>query len=371
MSATIVGPPTPPSARSTRQSRRIVPLLLVVGVAAAAMIVVKVWIPDEDPNGGYEVPVVIGAVPYWDEESARTSIDAHAAAMTVASPWTYTLTADGSVALQSGIEAVGEAVQASFLRERGLSVIPTIANTTQGSWDPVTVSSVINDPQLRAAHIGSVVDLVTTNGFDGVQIDYEDLTAADRSAFTGFVTELAGSLHAAHKLLYVTVHPKADDDGYDGRNQAQDYRAIGEAADKVFVMTYDWHWETSTSGPIAPYAWMEQVIKYTVTQIPTEKIVLGVGLYGYDWPANAQGMPVTWQQVQELTDRYQVAEQWDEASASPHFTYADEGGRRHDVWFENQRSVQLKFDLARAYRLGGIGLWRLGGEDPGIWNPGP
>lgn len=344
---------------------------MVVVLAASAMTAVTVLIPDEDPTGSYDVPLVIGAVPYWDEAAARTSIDAHAAALTVASPWTYTLTADGSVIHQTGIEASGEAVQATFLRERGLSVIPTIANTTQGAWDPATVSSVINDPQLRAAHIGSIVDLVTTTGFDGIQIDYEDLTATDRSAFTAFVTDLAGSLHAVGKLLYVTVHPKADDDGYDGRNQAQDYRAIGAAADKVFVMTYDWHWETSNSGPIAPYAWMEQVVKYAVTQVPADKVILGVGLYGYDWPANAQGTPVTWQQVQDLGTRYGATEQWDDVSGSPHLTYTADDGQPHDVWFENQRSVQLKYDLAGAYRLGGIGLWRLGGEDPGIWEPAP
>jgi len=229
---------------------------------------------------------------------------------------------------------------------------------------------VINDPALRTAHIAAIVELVTANGYDGIQIDYEDLAAADRAAFSAFVGELGGALHGIGKLLYVTVHAKTDDDGYDPRNQAQDYAAIGAAADMVFVMTYDWHWETSSSGPIAPYGWMDQVVQYAVTQIPSGKVILGVGLYGYDW-AGDEGVPVTWSQVQALAERYQVPKQWDEASASPHLSYTGDDGRTHEVWYEDDRSVQAKFDLARRHRLGGIGLWRLGGEDPGIWDPAP
>lgn len=370
--STLVGERPAASAGQPRRRapRRLLLVLLVVALSAAAMAAVKILVPTDDRIGGYDVPVVIGAVPYWDEETARQSIDAHGAAMTVASPWTYAVAADGSVVPQIGIDAAGEAVQATWLGERGLSVIPTIANTTAGAWDAVTISTVINDPGLRAAHIASIVDLVMTNGYDGVQIDYEDLDAADRWAFSAFVGELADSLHAIDKLLYVTVHPKTDDSGYDGRNEAQDYAAIGAVADMVFVMTYDWHWETSSSGPIAPYGWMERVVQYTVSQIPAEKIILGVGLYGYDW-VDSQGEAVTWSQVRALADRYQVQEQWDEASASPYLSYTGDDGRHHDVWFENARSVQAKFDLARIHRLGGIGLWRLGGEDPGIWAPGP
>lgn len=372
MSTVISDRPAVPAGRSPRRPpRRILLVLLVVAIAATAIAAVTVLVPDtDDRTGGYDVPVVIGAVPYWDEEAARRSIEANGQSLTVATPWTYSVAADGSVVPQVGIDAAGEAVQATWLRERGLSVIPTIANTTEGAWDPVTISTVLDDPGLRAIHIASIVELVTTSGYDGIQIDYEDLIAADRSAFSAFVGELADSLHGIDKLLYVTVHPKTSDEGYDGRNQAQDYAAIGDVADMIFVMTYDWHWETSSSGPIAPYGWMERVIQYAVSQIPAEKVVLGVGLYGYDW-VDARGTAVTWEQVQALADRYQVDEQWDEASVSPHLSYTADDGRQHEVWYENDRSIEAKFDLARIYRLGGIGLWRLGGEDPGIWAPGP
>lgn len=322
-----------------------------------------------DPASLHDIPVVIGAVPYWDEAAARQTIDAHSSQLDVASPWSYAVAWDGTVHLQPGLDDAGEADQAAWLRDRDIKVIPTIANTSGGMWDPATVSRVINDGWLRAVHVRSIVDLVTVNDYDGIQIDYEDLSAGDRDAFTAFVTELGAAMHAADKLLYVTVHGKEDDAGYDARNQAQDYAAIGKAADRVCLMAYDWHWSTGPAGPIAPLDWVDRAIRYSVTQIPAEKIILGVGLFGYDW-MGTQAQDLTWQQAVELASQYQVDQVWDDDAQSPWFAYTDANGQYHEAWFENSRSVALKFDLARQHGLGGVQLWRLGGEDPGVWGTG-
>ena len=359
--------------RPRRRARLLIVLAVVALVATGAIVVAAGHLPSTEQaatNKVYQVPVVIGAVPYWDEQDARTSIQTQAGKLTVTSPWIYAAAADGSVQLQPGVDAAGEQSQTTWLHDRGLKVVPTIADTSAGLWDPATVSTLIGDPTLRAAHVRAVVALATTDDYDGIQIDYEDLAAADRASFSEFVTDLAGALHAAGKLLYVTVHAKEDDAGYDQRNEAQDYAAIGQAADMVCVMAYDWHWSTSAAGPIAPYDWVQRVIDYAVTQIPASKLILGVGLFGYDW-VGSSGQSLTWDQVVALADKYRTAEQWDVGSQSPHLSYTDASGQQHDVWYEDARSVQAKFDLARRAELGGIELWRLGGEDPGIWDPSP
>jgi hypothetical protein len=199
---------------------------------------------------------------------------------------------------------------------------------------------------------------------DGATCDvclWSAATAEERSRGLMGVTDLSGALHAAGKLLYVTVHAKEDDAGYDDRNKAQDYAAIGAAADMVCVMAYDWHWSTSTPGPIAPYDWVQRVIQYTLTQIPASKVILGVGLFGYDW-VGSQGQSLTWDQVTATAEKYSAPEQWDVGSQSPHLSYTDAAGQQHEVWYEDARSVQARFDLARRSELGGIELWRLGGE---------
>jgi spore germination protein len=365
-----------PSRRPKRRwPLRLLVLLVTMALLAAGVVLYTDFsasqqTANETVDSGHQIPVVIGAVPYWDEEEARRTIDAQSSKLDVASPWSYSVAKDGTVVLQPGLDAGGEAAQATWLHDRGLKVIPTIANTTEGLWDPETVSKVIRDGALRGKHVQSIVDLVNANNYDGIQIDYEDLPAKDRAAFSAFVTDLGAALHAANKLLYVTVHVKEDDAGYDDRNKAQDYAAIGKAADMVCLMAYDWHWSTGPAGPIAPYNWVERVIRYSVTQIPAEKIILGVGLFGYDW-VGTQAQNLTWRQVVALAAQYQVDELWDVGGQSPHFTYVDADGNKHEVWYENGRSATTKFDLARRYELGGIELWRMGGEDPSVWEPGP
>ena len=348
-------------------------LTVLVAVLIAAVIGVAVHTTNADPGPstaptGWD-PLVVGAVPYWDEDEARTSLDTHSNQITVASPWSYAVGADGSIQLQPDLHASGEQALTSHIHALGLKVIPTVANTTAGLWDTATVSTVLNDPALRRTHVQSILSLLQSNGYDGIQIDYEDLPSNDRDSFSAFVTDLGQAVHQAGKVLYVTVHVKEDDAGYDPRNQSQDYAAIGRAADQVCLMAYDWHWSTSSSGPIAPYAWVQRVLTYSVTKIPPTKILLGVGLFGYDW-VGTTASNLTWRQVVALAAQNRADEAWDVGAQSPHLTYTT-GGVQHDVWYENGRSVTAKFDLAKQYQLAGIELWRLGGEDPAIWEPGP
>jgi len=352
------------------------PLVLLVGVLVAIMIGFGVPIGNANPDrssasapGVDQGLLVVGAVPYWDEQEARTTLDLHGHQIGVASPWSYAVAADGAVQLQPDLKPAGEQALADHLHDLGIKVVPTVANTTAGLWDQATVSTVIKDPTLRGVHIQSIISLIQSNNLDGIQIDYEDLTPDDRSSFSEFVTELGQAIHQIGKVLYVTVHVKEDDAGYDARNKSQDYAAIGKAADLVCLMAYDWHWSTGPSGPIAPYDWVERVIKYSITQIPAHKILLGVGLFGYDW-VGTTATNLTWRQVITLAAQDQVDEAWDVGAQSPHFSYTV-NGVQHDVWYENGRSAAAKFDLAKQYGLGGVELWRLGGEDPAIWAPGP
>ena len=353
-------------------------LRLLVGILVVIVIGFAVHItnaspdqstPDQSTVGATNSPLVVGAVPYWDQDEARGSLETRSNHIDVASPWSYAAATGGAVQLQPDLKAGGEQALTARLHELGIKVIPTVANTTAGLWDSATVSTVINNPDLRGAHVRSIMSLIESNGFDGIQIDYEDLPPRDRDSFSAFVTDLGQAVHQAGKVLYVTAHVKEDDAGYDSRNQSQDYPAIAKAADQVCLMAYDWHWSTSSSGPIAPYDWVERALKYSVTQIPPNKILLGIGLFGYDW-VGTTATNLTWGQIVTLAGQYSINEGWDVGAQSPHFSYTA-NGVQHDVWYENGRSAAAKFDLARQYRLGGVELWRLGGEDPAIWEPGP
>jgi spore germination protein YaaH len=178
---------------------------------------------------------------------------------------------------------------------------------------------------------------------------------------------LSTNLHSNDKLLSVTVHPKTSDHGESEHTVAQDYRAIGAAVDEVRIMTYDYHWPTSEPGPVAPTGWVDQVISYTVRRVPRDKVIIGIPLFGYDWVHGGTGEPVTWDQVQTLVRTHQVAVNYDSTSHASWFTYLDHERRERIVWFEGDRGMTAKLRLARAHRIAGAFLWRLGGESPQTW----
>lgn len=250
---------------------------------------------------------------------------------------------------------------------RHVALVPSISNYRDGEWDGQLIHRIITNPQVRESHIAALVGLATSHQWTGVDIDYESLTATDRSAYSAFISDLAAALHQARKQLAVTVHAKTEEPGdWDGA-RAQDWHALGASADEIRVMAYDYSTEESPPGAIAPLPWVESVLRLAVSEVPREKLLLGVATYGYDWMRGQQGQGLQWTDVQAIAQAHAATVMWDATSQSPWFTYTDNQGRPRTVWYENARSLQFKINLVVSYHVNGIVIWRLGGEDPAIW----
>jgi spore germination protein len=310
---------------------------------------------------------VSGNLVFWDQSRGFDVIRANADLFSDISPFWYTVDGAGRVIpfTTNGGTSYEDPSILSFLRANGILVIPTVANILNGVWDGALVSRIIADPTLTTVNISSLVQLAVTHGYDGIDLDYENLSASDRLAFTNFVDQLAAALHANGKLLTVNVYAKTSEPGTWSGPQAQDWWAIGQAADQVRIMTYEYHWSTSGPGPISPIDWVGDVLAFARTTIPSSKIMQGVPLYGYDWVGQS-GVDHVWEDMMSLATQYGATINWDAASASPWFTYLVRR-TRHTVWFENASSADAKLQLNTAYDVGGVSLWRLGGEDPGTW----
>ena len=308
----------------------------------------------------------MASLPYWSVGMGTESVLANRNDVNEVSPWMYGLGGNGQVTLDSGINAASLAADLSRLRARGLPIVPTVANVdAQGNWVYAPVARVLHSPALAARQVAGIVALVEAHRYAGIDLDYENLQAADRQAFSAFVTGLAGALHARGKILSVALFAKASDAGYAPRNVAQDYAAIGKVADQVRLMGYDYHWDTSPPGPVAPVGWIRDVISYAKTQIPASKIILGIPEYGYDW-SGGFGTGISWLQALQRSRQYHAPPHYDASSQSPWFTYADASQHRHTVWFENAESTQAKLDVAQG--IGGVYLWMYGYGDPGTWS---
>ena len=123
---------------------------------------------------------------------------------------------------------------------------------------------------------------------------------------------------------------------------------------------------------VAPLPNVRAVLDYAVTEIPAEKIFLGVPNYGYDWPLPVdlgvtRATSISNQYAVELARRYGGSIQYDQTAQAPWFRYRDENGTQHEVWFEDARSIQAKLGLVKEYGLSGAGYWNLMRPFPQNW----
>lgn len=232
-----------------------------------------------------------------------------------------------------------------------------------------TLHTILTDPTRRAEIIDELVSLVDAHDYEGINIDFEAGDAADRNALTSFVQELSNRLHARGKLLAIEVSPKTQET-FTGRSGFYDYRDLGAAADYVFVMSWGLHWSTSRPGPISPQSWTTAVADYTATMPNKHRYVLGLPMYGMDWPNGGGPSNVAtaleYADIQSLSAAVGRSGSFDSSSNESTFTYSS-GGVSHEVWFMDRNSLSTRIPLARNRGLG-IGLWRLGREDQAIWS---
>ena len=296
-------------------------------------------------------------LPYWDSRGYQSFLN-NADLYSDLSPFWYELSASGAIV---GYQGAGDTTIINGAKAKGVLVIPTVTN----NFDPARVHTMLSSASARSAHEQALVNLVVNKGYDGIDLDYESLLAADRSLFSTFASELATLMHQKGKKLSMTLHAKTSEPGTWDGPQAQDYAAIGRVADRVRIMAYDYHWATSAAGAIAPLTWVDQVAKFAASQIAPSKVQLGIGLYGYDW-VGTQAVDLTFDQVAARRASYGATRQWSTADSAPWFKYSA-GGVTHEVWYEDSQSVSAKLAVVDKYGLAGAVFWRLGGEDASVW----
>lgn len=296
-------------------------------------------------------------IPAWDS-AAVTSVQQQGDHLDESNPGWYTMTSTGGVAKVWNAE--DPTLRAAMT---GSSLIPMIQNYINGRFDGAAVATIIADPAKREAHAETLTQLVIANAFDGIDIDYEAVPTTSRADFTAFITVLAEKLHRAGKKLSVTVHPKTSDSQNWNGPGSQDWPRLGAVADSIKIMAYDYHWSTSDAGAITPLDWLEKVTAYAVSTIPDSKVMIGLPWYGYDWVGRT-GKGVVYTQAMSIA-RANNATITRDVNGEPTFTYSD-----HVVYFQDAESYARKVEtLTRKYpSLGGFAHWRVGGEDPAMWD---
>lgn len=232
-----------------------------------------------------------------------------------------------------------------------------------GRFNNYLISRITNDMDVQAHFIEQLTNTVLQKGFRGVDIDFEYILAQDREPFAQFVNNVREAVNAVGYPVSVALAPKTSDNQKGTLYEGKDYRLLGEAADSVLLMTYEWGYTYGPPMAVAPIRNVRQVVDYAITRIPRDKISLGIPNYGYDWTLPfeqgvSRARTVGNIQAVQIAIANDAEIQFDERAQSPYFHYWKDG-REHEVWFEDVRSMQAKFDLVQEYGLRGMGYWQI------------
>ena len=237
--------------------------------------------------------------------------------------------------------------------------------------DSEKLSKILATPESRVRLVNQILAVVEREGYDGVNVDFEYLKAADKDNFNEFTSLLYKELKAKGKSLSLSLPVKTEKaDWWPG----YDYSTLGRNCDFVVLMAYDKN--PGTPGPQSGIDWVEEVVDYAIARIPAEKVVLGIGYYGYDWgPAGRRSSVILENNgatylkfADELSKQYGFSLQLDEKSGMYYGSYTDENGASHEIWMESNYSVDKKAKMVIEKGLKGVALWRLGYTTASFWD---
>lgn len=245
----------------------------------------------------------------------------------------------------------------TIAKQANLPIYAMLTNFRQ-DWQDGDVHKILHDPDRQRDLINNIRSNLAEHHFAGVNVDFEQLGVKDRVPLVRFMQQLTATLHQSG--YQVSEDVPVDDDAYD-------LKALADAVDYLVPMVYDEHYQTGSPGPVASEDFFESEVDKLAKIAPPSKLVLGFGNYGYDWPIGGKGgSAVTFAEVMSTAKETKQPVQWEPQSENPVLRFSV-NGQAHEVWFLDAVTALNQIEAARDAGIRGVGLWYLGGEDPGLW----
>ena len=304
-------------------------------------------------------PLAVGFYVTWAENS-RVSLKRHVDSLDVVSPqWVLLNGSLGRVAVTN--DAVAEALIA-----RGKpppSILPMVHNGHDGFNDGPLADNLLIYPAARAALVKNLVVLAKQRGWAGYVFDFENLSPAGLKAYPAMLAEARAALKPIGREVWVST-PFGDNDW--------NLKLFQSVADTVVLMAYDQHYGTGDPGPAVGQDWFETILAHDMALLDPSRTVVALGTYGYDWTAAdakgpAKAEAVTFYDATQTAHDSEASVSLDDNALNPNYQYMDDDGRHHTVWFLDAATFFNQLKIAQLYRPQGFALWRMGDEDPSMW----
>lgn len=306
--------------------------------------------------------------PYGDtvSDTLETAARKISPVLTYLAPFSYTINRDGSLNAPplNNFKTIAD--------NNDTTLMLAVTNLENGEFSAELGHIILTVQAVQNRLLDSIVNTATTVGFTDVHFDLEFLPPEDREAYNNFLRKAKDRLTQAGLLMSTALAPKTSATQEGAWYEAHDYAAHGEIADFVVLMTYEWGYSGGPPRAVSPIDEVREVVEFALSVMPSEKILLGQNLYGYDWTLPYQeggeiADALSPQQAITLARTQNVAIEYDQEAQAPYFTYIDAQGNEHEVWFEDARSIQAKFDMIKELNLLGISYWKLGLSFPQNW----
>jgi cellulose synthase/poly-beta-1,6-N-acetylglucosamine synthase-like glycosyltransferase/peptidoglycan/xylan/chitin deacetylase (PgdA/CDA1 family) len=240
----------------------------------------------------------------------------------------------------------------------GMPIVPLVQNYRNERWDPALLERAVADETSRARLVEALVRFVNENRFAGVCIDFEEAPAASQANLLLFMQNLHAAFSSRGWILAQAVP-------FD--NPEWNLRDYAAATDYLLLMAYDQHWSTSAAGPIVAQDWFERNLALRMSELEPAKTIICFGNYGYNWTQGNETTEVTFQEAVLAARDSEAHVSFDPVSRNPFFSYEEEDGADHTVWFLDAVTAYNQIRTTRKFHLAGYALWRLGSEDPSLW----
>lgn len=273
--------------------------------------------------------------------------------------FSYGFTEDGNLI---NLEDANLIIPATEAGVRPMMVLTPL--DADGNFNDNIAIRVFENPDAQQNLIDNIEANIKNKNMGGVDFDFEYLAASYADDYVELVGRTRGRLRPQGYLTTVALAPKVSTDQPGLLYQGHDYAGMGQAADYCLLMTYEWGYTYGPPLPVSPINSVRRVLDYGVTQIPPEKILMGMSNYGYDWrlpfvQGESKAEKLTNYQALARAEYYGVDVQYDEEAQAPFFTYTSPDGSEHIVWFEDERSWRARLALVEEYGLAGISIWNI------------
>jgi len=298
------------------------------------------------------LPVRAGFYVNWDVNSG-ISLHKNISKMNMILPeWLFIKDAKGT------IESRIENETLDFIQSNKIPVIPMLSNFWGGKFNGDSSAAMFKSPDLRKKLITRVKNILETNDFQGINIDIESLPEGSNPHFLQFSKELSEALHAEGYLVTVDIDPE---------DRVSTYKELAQYYDFIFLMAYNEHNPYTEPGSISSLYFVEKAIDDAMKEVSSEKIVVGVAAYGFDWVKGSPATRLTYQGLISKANELNEPVVFNYSQSDLTLKYNDDNGLLHEMHCNDAAGIFNTMRTAHDFNAAGVSLWFLGSEDDRIW----